>query len=117
MKLLYPILVIVFVVSCVEKGANAKTKPHSRLSFSWVNAEGNENELWIWSFEKILHNDSYTHKKIDAKLGRKYLFSSGKCIEVKKSGVFVGEENQGVLTGNYVFSEGKLRPGFIRTFR
>ena len=117
MKLLYPILVIIFVVSCVAQEANTKAKPHSRLSFSWVNAEGKKNELWIWSFEKVLHKDLYSYEKIDAKLGQKYFFSSGESIEVKKSGVFIGKGNQGVLTGNYIFSEGKLRSGFIRTFR
>jgi hypothetical protein len=117
MKLLSPILILVFIVSCVAQETNLKAKPHSRLSFSWVNAEGSKNELWIWSFEKIWYDDSYSHKKIDAKLEHKYLFGGGINIEVKKSGVFVNGENQGILTGNYVFSERKLRSGFIRTFR
>ena len=115
-KFLFITIVFVFIASCVDHETTSKIKPYSRLSYSWIDSKGEKNDLWIWSFEKISDDNYLSHKIIEAKLEHKYMFTSGE-IEVKKSGVFVIGKYEGTLTGNYVFSEGKLEKGFIRTFR
>jgi hypothetical protein len=110
----FAIIISLVLASCGSK--RDSIQPHSVMSYTAMNAKGETQEYYIWTYHRqVIDKESkFVNRKLAADDVVK--LDDGTNLYFSGSQVIVNGNKHQLESINYILDNGKLEPGFIRTF-